>query len=340
VGEPITDLNTDDGIGSINLDANASDSSTSIANSGTALTLTSSFSTNTDALNVNKDILLYATDSPNGANLNTLTETFTFENEVVPEPGSFVLMGLAMILFAAYRWRKAIFGLAAVIALAAVSVPVSHASPLCTSVTQTMQAYEALGSGGCTIGGDLFYSFNFVQGTSSGTVIKPSSPYTFTVSAITGSGTAGIRFQPTEAALSSGAFTSFTISFDVTIGETLQTPGVTSTDTSTFSGTGSLNGTNGTSKLTVSGGASGTANYTAQGSSSITCCGAVASGTSFVITNTFDLSAGTGNVHVSNVTDALDETVGAAPEPVSMALMGSGLLGVVLIGRKKAAKRS
>jgi hypothetical protein len=72
-------------------------------------TTSSAFSQPTTRLNVSKDISIqahFANTTPNSAALNSVTETFTFGDTSVPEPGSFVMTGLAALLFAAYSWRK------------------------------------------------------------------------------------------------------------------------------------------------------------------------------------------------------------------------------------------
>ena len=68
-----------------------------------------SFPQPTTSFTVNQDISMKATfanTTPNSAALNSLTETFTFGDTSVPEPGSFLMIGMAALTFAAFRWRK------------------------------------------------------------------------------------------------------------------------------------------------------------------------------------------------------------------------------------------
>jgi hypothetical protein len=98
-GETVTDASSKAQIGSLPF---------YVDHTGTPTTSTA-FSQPATSLNVNKDISIqavFANTTPNSAALNSVTETFTFGDTSVPEPGSFVLIGLTALLFAAYSWRK------------------------------------------------------------------------------------------------------------------------------------------------------------------------------------------------------------------------------------------
>lgn len=69
---------------------------------------------------------------------------------------------------------------------------VASATPVCGSTGTTLAAYEALGSGGCTIGADTFASFAAVGGTAGAVPIDPT---TVTVTASGGTTNPELTFQ-------------------------------------------------------------------------------------------------------------------------------------------------
>lgn len=359
MGEAATNRNNNTTIGSLQINAYGNTDSQSIANGGSNLTSSTSFSTGTTSLGINKDILItstFANTTPNSAALNGVTETFIFS--AVPEPGSFVLVGLAVLLFAMYRWRKILFGISAAVAVLAVAAPHANAAPLCTNVNfdgnQTMYAYEQLGSGGCTIGADLFSNFTYTVSGKTGNAAAPnptggsvSNPNpNFAVSAISSPGLAEFQFRPVVQTNGAGAVNgdiTVTFSFDVKVGENLLNPGFATADTASVNGAGSFAGSKATLKQGLS--ALGTINYPNNGSSPIpgNCCSGILGGTTLLVTNTFTLSAPKGSsnaTHLSNFTDSFNETASPLPEPAAVLLIGSGLIGLAAFARKRSARRA
>lgn len=358
-GETLTDRNNNSTIGSLQINAYGNTDGESISNGGSALTQTTSFSP-TSNLGVNKDIAIaaiFANTTPNSAALNSVTETFTFGN--VPEPGSFVLVGLAVLVFAAYRWRKALPGISAAIVVLALTAPHANAAPLCTNVNfdghQTMYAFEQLGSGGCMIGGDLFSNFTYAVSGKSGNAAAPattggsvSDPNpSFALNPITGLGLAGFRFQPTVLTNGGGSANgdiTAVFTFDVKVGENLLNPAFATADTGSVNGTGTFAG----SRATLKEGAStvGTINYPNNGSAPVpgNCCSGIAAGTTLLVTNTFTLTAPKGSsgnaTHLSNFTDTFNESILPLPEPAMILLVGSGLAGLVGFARKRSARHA
>jgi hypothetical protein len=360
MGETATDRNNNTTIGGAQINAYGNTDSQSIANGGSNLTSSASFSTATTSLQVNKDILItstFANTTPNSAALNSVTETFIFGN--VPEPGSFVLVGLAVLLFAGYRWRRARLGISAAVAVLAVAAPHANAAPLCINVNfdghQSMYAYEQLGSGGCMIGNDLFSNFTYSVSGKTGNAAAPATTGgsvtnlnpNFSVNPISSPGVAGFRFQPvvqTNGGGSANGDITVIFSFDVKVGENLLNPAFATADTGSVNGTGTFAG----SKATLKNGAStlGTINYPNNGSSPIpgNCCSGIVAGTTLLVTNTFTLAAPKGSssnsTHLSNFTDTFNQTILPIPEPAVALLMGSGLIGLAALARKRSARRA
>lgn len=357
-GETVTDRNNNTTTGGLQINAYGNTDSQSIANGGSSLTASSSFIAGTSRLQVNKDILItttFANTTPNSAALNSVTETFTFG--AVPEPGSFVLVGLAVLLFAAYRWKRMLYGTSAAAAFLAFAAPHADAAPLCTSVningTQTMYAFEQLGAGGCMIGNDLFNNFTYTSTNQTGNAAASNpgpggpanNPYpNFAVNPLGSPGVTGFRFQPVVRTNGGGAVDgdiTVVVGFDVTVGENLLNPAFATADTASVNGTGTFAGSN----VTLKQGAStlGTINYPSNGQAPIpgNCCSGITAGTTLLVTNTFTLSApkgsSTNSTHLSNFTDSFNI---ALPEPAAVLLIGSGMIAIVALGRKRSGRRA
>lgn len=357
MGETLTDRNHNTTIGGLQINAYGNNDGQSIANGGSNLTSSTTFTTT--SLGINKDILItstFANTTPNSAALNGVTETFTFG--AVPEPGSFVLVGLAVLLFAGYRWRKILFGISAAVAVLALAAPHANAAPLCTNVNfngnKTMYAFEQLGAGGCTIGSDLFSNFTYTTSGKSGNAAAPlttggsvSNPNpNFVVNALSSPGVAGFQFRPviqTNGGAAVNGDITVVFSFDVKVGENLLNPGFATADTASINGSGTFGGSN----ATLMNGATtlGTLIYPSNGSSPIpgNCCSGILAGTTLLVTNTFTLSAPHGTsanaTHLSNFTDTFNETILPLPEPAMVFLIGGGLIGLAALGRKRSARR-
>ena len=98
--ESITDTNTNMGLGGISLLAKGNNDSQSESFGGSALSASHSF-TGTTGVGVTKDLLIsstFAANPPQSVALNGLTETFKFYDTTVPEPGSFLLVGMTMLV--------------------------------------------------------------------------------------------------------------------------------------------------------------------------------------------------------------------------------------------------
>lgn len=240
-------------------------------------------------------------------------------------------------------------------ALSLTAVPGAHATPLCTNVTQTMAGFIALGSGGCTIGSDLFFNFTY-SSSKSGQAIVPAANATgekFAVNSFTQpNGVVGFKFNAVAFVQTNGTAdgtATMTFTYEVSLGENLKNPGFATTDVAATSALGTFSGSNAVVKQGAPAFATtvGTVLYPINGSPPIglagSCCGGVLSGTTLKVTNTFNLKAPKTNLasfaHVSSFTDTFNEKV-AVPEPVETALIGSGLLLLVSLGRWKVKKRS
>lgn len=360
MGETATDNGTNTTIGGSQINAYGNTDHQSIANGGSKLSSLASFSTPVYNVGVNKDILItstFANTTPNSAALNSLTETFTFA--AAPEPGSFVLVGLAALLFGAYRWRKALLGISAAVAFLAAAAPHANATPLCANVNvnghQTMYAFEQLGSGGCLIGADLFSNFTYTIVSKTGNAAASAATGgsagnpnpSFAVNPVSSAGVSGFRFQPVVQTNGGGAVAgaiTIAVSFDVRVGESLKNPAFATADTGSVNGTGTFAGSN----VTLQKGATkvGTIAYPNNGHSPIpgTCCSGIKSGTTLLVTNTFTLTAPKGSstnaTHLSNFTDTFNETLIPLPEPTAALLIGGGLIGLAVLGRKRSASRA
>ena len=360
MGETATDNGNNTTIGGAQINAYGNTDGQSMTNGGSRLSSIASFSTASYNVEVNKDILItstFANTTPNSAALNGLTETFTFG--AVPEPGSFVLVGLAVLLFGAFRWRKALVGISTAMVLLAAAAPHANATPLCTNVNfnghQTMYAFEQLGSGGCLIGADLFSNFTYTIGSKTGNAAASaatggsvSNPNpNFAVNPVSGVGLAGFRFQPVVQTNGGGALAgaiTISVSFDVRVGESLKNPAFATANTGSVNGTGTFAGSN----VTLKKGATtlGTISYPNNGHSPIpgNCCSGITSGTTLLVTNTFTLKAPHGSstnaTHLSNFTDTFNETLIPLPEPAETLLIGGGLIALAALSRKRSARRA
>jgi hypothetical protein len=143
-------------LGSIGLVIEGNSSAESEANMGTATSGTDFFPYLATSANLQKDVLIAALDSQSSTKADSITETFTYTS--LPEPAPFLITGASLGLLFLLRRRKAVLGFFGVVVMVAVSANTGNASTLCATISgETLTQFEATGT--CTIGNVLF-TFN------------------------------------------------------------------------------------------------------------------------------------------------------------------------------------
>jgi hypothetical protein len=286
----------------------------------------------------NIDLLAFAP----GSQITSWVESFDLgdnqQNSNVPEPSTLALFPGAILLFGLLRGRGA-KTILPVIAVLTVLASKSHANAVCTDlaainggpvgsgVTSLMIdnyiAYTAT-YGGCTMNDMLFQITSF---TTSGTAaITPEAAHTRLIFSITNNGnlTRDVQLQylsvATTTTIPANQDLTFTFQYSVTAPTSLITHM-----------TGSTSVTGAPTRTTS------IVPNTLPAASGSPFTGLIPNitfndplNTTFTVTDTFHL-AGPGN-HVSSATDQFTEIV---PEPLTSVLMGSALLGIGLLSRKR-----
>jgi len=195
----------------------------------------------------------------------------------------------------------------------------------CTTNTVSLAFLQAQPGGGCEQGDKAFYNFAL-----SGPGLTSAS----TVFSFSGSPASGQLNLTNDVGL--GFSGSFTLTYTVQVDFALAPFGATTiinkaTVGMTDAGLGG-SGTQDVLAVTATAG-TGSGSGTSVDNAGLTSTGIIngLAATTLNVTDTFTLSAST----VTNIQNTFFQVNSASPEPVSMLLFGSGLLGVALIGRKK-----
>ena len=289
------------------------------------------------AINANKDLLIASIGPGDLTLLNSFDQTFQVGD--VPEPGVWMLTagGLGLMLLKRRKWFGRSVSAAAVGCIAAAC---ASASPLCTDTAtlggNTLDKYIAAGS--CTINNTLFtfsggtYTYNFSGGVGLGNSIAPSA---VTVQPQTSLTDPGFQFIG-QWAVSGGQTGALTMQFTASAPAGFSIDSATFTTTTSKSGAGAITGSS-----TVTNGVLPVGYTFPSGGVPIPL--SPASFGAVTLTAVINLSGnGTGtlpsrlvdNAHLSNLV-VTTNVINGTPEPVSMLLLGSGLLAISLVGRKK-----
>lgn len=339
VGESVIDHNSQTQFPGINMIAVGNTDSESIANGGTALTLSAPISST--AVDVDKDYLMTAFDTNSSETINSTTETFLFNS--VPEPGPFVLAGAGLLVLFLVRRRKLAAGVLAV-AAAAVSSGSAQAAPLCTSLS-TLAQYETAGT--CTFG-----QLNFTFNPTSLQILVNTTSGTGTTSGITTVPTAGnVTVDMTQAGstvtanfgLVAGTASSATLDFNINYTVAAPTVKITGFAYSDAVTHGTASGTFAGSNVNVKNGATSIASDpigNTSGGASNNFSPFLPVNTPIAVSTTFDLSSNNGarainSTHISHLTESFNLT----PEPMTTILLGSALTLFGVIGRRKSGKK-
>jgi hypothetical protein len=295
--------------------------------SGTAYVFGQSFA-------LSKDINVAAFDDSSTTTVNSVTETFT--DGTVPEPGPFVLTAGALGLLFVLRQRKHLLHLLGLALLVVVfSAGSAHAAPLCTSLSDNLQALISAGS--CTIGDVLFgFTGSSYQTTGNAQSVDTASQVTFGVDDTAG-GQIGFYMVPVVTGFYAGSPVNETLTISFTAQASLEPIlGAYGSYTGQSLTEAQLNAQNGASEIVTTPPGNDPLNLLGSGSASSTFASSIAAGTVLTFTDTFDLSASSAGVitHMSAAEmDVLEPA--SVPEPVTMVLTGSSLLGLAFYLRRK-----
>ena len=299
--------------------------------SGTALNGTASVYG--QSFTLSKDIFLGALDGSSTTTVNSLEETFTFT--AVPEPGPFVLTGGALgLLFLARRSRKLLqlFGLAVIFLVG--SAGSAHASQLCTNVGTNLG--QLISAGSCSIG-DVLFTFTGASYQTSGNAQLVDNASQVTVGEDNTNGLIGFYMVPVVTGIYTGTPINETVTISFIAQSALQPIlGAYGSYTGQNLSEAQLEVLNGGSDISTIPPGNDPLNLLTIGSASATFTSAIAAGTPLTLTDTLNLSMNSpGVTHVSAAEMDVAEPASSVPEPVTMVLTGSSLLGLAFYLRRK-----
>jgi hypothetical protein len=276
---------------------------------------------------VNKDLLIFSNNIGDQANITSFSQTFNVG--FVPEPGVLVLTGGGLLGLLLLSRRKLVGKALSAILLFCMAAVGAHASPICTSVGSTLNLFIAAGS--CDISGTTFtfgptaYAYSFSGGVGIGHAVAASA---VNVNVLTSPANPGFQFVA-QWAVSAGQTGDLTLQFTATAPSSIRT--ATFNATTSKSGAGTVGGSS-----TVTNGVPPIGYVFPPGGVLIKVLPAV---NTVTLTGVVNLkgngTAPTDNAHLSN----LVVTASSVPEPVTAIFLGSGLIGLALIGRKRLSDR-
>lgn len=262
----------------------------------------------------------------------------SFDLVALPEPASMALIPGALILMGLLRKRKLVKSILPLVAVAVVMSGTSHAAPLCTDLNAIngapvgpgttslgMDKYIAYsaqaGNPACQMG-DMLFRFQSFSASGTGVTLATAAntKLVFTLNNSTPTATQLVGIQYIPQATSTGTQTqqfSFTYTVVAPVYKVTKLTGATS---------GTLG--NVTRKLTVTPGATPSPTTTLSPNVAIN----DPINTLLTVTEQITFSAAAGTKHISNLTETFTEIT---PEPLTSILMGSALLGIGLLARKR-----